>query len=90
MAYALANGGSTFDGQKETSGRGTESMKAGKWEERYKKQVEANNLLHEKLRSTRQQAMRVIGFLKARVNELENPVGQREAVQEEGQAQKQV
>ena len=49
------SGGSISEKIKESSGRG-----AGKWEDRLHKQVEANNLLSDKLRRTRAAATKVI------------------------------
>ena len=49
------SGGSTSEKRSEPSGRG-----AGKWEDRFRKQVEANNLLSDKLRKTRVAATKVI------------------------------
>ena len=49
------SGGSISDKIKESSGRGT-----GKWEERFHRQVEANNLLSDKLRELRTRASRVV------------------------------
>ncbi len=49
------SGGNTSDIVSETSGRGT-----GKWEERFHKQVEANNLLSDKLRDLRTRASKII------------------------------
>ena len=53
------SGGSISEEESETSGRG-----AGKWESRFHKQVEANNLLSEKLRGQRGSAFRVIERMK--------------------------
>ena len=52
------SGGSISDKIKESSGRGT-----GKWEERFHKQVEANNLLSVKLRNLRTRASEMIARL---------------------------
>ena len=38
-------------------------MTAGKWEERYKKQVDSNNLLSDKLRATRVRGQKMITTL---------------------------
>lgn len=38
-------------------------MTAGKWEERYKKQVDSNNLLSDKLRATRRRGQQMISTL---------------------------
>lgn len=38
-------------------------MTAGKWEERYKKQIDANNLLSDKLRATRKRGQEMISTL---------------------------
>ena len=52
------SGGSISDTPSETSGRG-----AGKWEERFRKQRQANNLLSEKLRDLRTRASHMIAKL---------------------------
>lgn len=39
-------------------------MTAGKWEERYSKQVQANNLLSDRLRQTRLRGQDMINILK--------------------------
>ncbi len=52
------SGGSISDKIKESSGRGT-----GKWEERFHKQVEANNLLSDKLRELRTRASKYVAAL---------------------------
>lgn len=49
------SGGSISEKIKESSGKG-----AGKWEERFHKQVEANNLLSDKLRELRIRASRAV------------------------------
>jgi len=49
------SGGSISEKIKESSGRG-----AGKWEDRFHKQVEANNLLSDKLRELRTRASQVV------------------------------
>ena len=38
-------------------------MTSGKWEERYKKQVDSNNLLSDKLRATRKRGQEMITTL---------------------------
>ncbi len=52
------NGGITSEKPSAPSGRGT-----GKWEDRFHKQVEANNLLSEKLRNLRTKASEMIAGL---------------------------
>jgi len=52
------SGGSISDTPSETSGRGT-----GKWESRFHKQVDANNLLSDKLRDLRTRASKIIAKL---------------------------
>lgn len=52
------SGGSISEKIKESSGRGF-----GKWEERFHKQVEANNLLSDKLRELRTRASKAVAQL---------------------------
>ena len=52
------SGGNISEEESETSGRG-----AGKWENRFRKQVEANNLLSDKLRNLRTKASEMIAKL---------------------------
>lgn len=58
------SGGSISEKIKESSGRG-----AGKWEDRFHKQVEANNLLSDKLRELRVRASRAIKGLQQAYSE---------------------
>lgn len=82
------SGGSISEKIKEGSGRG-----AGKWESRYHKQIDTNNLLSERLRKLRTQAKKVVGELQgayslkvtelikaeARIMELEKMLGEDDA-----------